>query len=228
MEEACIEPAMTSETELSIIIPTLNEAELLPTTLESIFQQKASGFEVIVVDAGSEDATTAIAVARGAQVIHTRIAQRAHQMNLGAAQARGRSLIFLHADSCLPSTGLAAIKRALRDHTTIGGAFIRRFNHPSVFLRITCMLADLRGYVLGWHLGDQGIFIRRLQFQQLGGFPDWGIFEDLELSRRMSRHGVVVTLRPAIRTSGRRFGNHPIKQTFRDVVLTIQHFLDRN
>jgi rSAM/selenodomain-associated transferase 2 len=218
---------MAGEIELSVIIPTINEAEFLLETLESVSECNESGLELLVVDGGSCDDTTAIAHHRGSTVIASPLCQRAHQMNLGAANARGNVLLFLHADCRLPPGGIRSIKHALEDRTVVGGAFARRFDHPSMFLHFTCVLADLRGHVFGLHLGDQGIFVRRRVYQRIGGFPEWDSFEDLEFSRRMSQQGTVATLGPAIRTSGRRFGPHPVKRTLRDLMLTARYLRDQ-
>ena len=96
---------------VSIIIPTLNEASILPSTLESL-QEQPEPFEVIVVDGGSTDATTARAHAAGVTVIDGPRG-RGPQMNYGAEHARADLLLFLHADTTLPPNGLTLIRNAL-------------------------------------------------------------------------------------------------------------------
>lgn len=206
---------------ISIIIPTRHEASVLPRTLDRLRHQGPS-HEVWVVDAGSRDGTAEIAAASGARVLRGASPQRAAQMNLGAAHARGDVFLFLHADTLLPPRGLAAVEEALADAQVLGGAFARRFDSPSCFLRLTCRLAVWRGRWLGWHLGDQAMFVRRSVFRALGGFPEWSVFEDLEFSRRLARRGRVVTLCPPVVTSARRFADRgPLRTTWADLWQTV-------
>ena len=210
---------MDSGKGISVIIPTLSEADHLPATLESVIRAGRSA-ELIVVDGGSADGTIAIARGFGARVLETKVRQRAAQMNLGAFQSRGETLFFLHGDTRIPQTAFAAVHSWMRHPRAVGGAFARRFDHPSYFLKLTCRLAEWRGRLNGWFLGDQGIFVRRTTFEHLKGFPPWEIFEDLEFSRRMAGEGKVRLLHPPVLSSGRRFGLHPMRCTWRDLVLT--------
>ena len=90
--------------------------------------------------------------------------QRAHQLNLGAQQARGPILLFVHADTLLPEGALDHIAASLQNRSVAGGAFARRYASPSCLLRVTCALAAVRNRLVGWHLGDQAIFTRRSAF----------------------------------------------------------------
>ena len=195
---------------LSVVIPALNEADALPVTLDALMRAAAEGqsFEVIVVDAGSRDSTAAVARARGCRVIGSPRAQRAAQMNHGAAQARGDFLLFLHADTLLPPGAFGQILSVCGQPDVVGGAFARRYDSPSRWLRLTCWLARWRNRWFGWHLGDQAIFARRQIFQRLGGFRDFDVFEDLDFSRRLSGEGRLVTLEPPVFSSARRFVGH--------------------
>ena len=133
--------------------------------------------EVIVVDAASTDDTAAVAQRNGARVLRSSLKQRAAQMNLGAAQADGDILLFLHADTLVAATALEAIECAMKNPDVAGGSFVRRYDHPSRFLKITCRLADWRSSLCGMLLGDQGIFARKDIFKRLGGFSDRDDFE---------------------------------------------------
>jgi rSAM/selenodomain-associated transferase 2 len=202
---------------ISVIIPALNEARELPETI-----RRATGaFEIIIVDAGSEDGTadlkdvTVIQAARG----------RAAQMNAGARVATGEVFLFVHADTWLAASAFDSINTALGDARVVGGAFERRFRTTSVFLRVTCALAALRNHAIGWHLGDQAMFCRSEIFRELGGFANMRAFEDVDFSRRLGRKGRLVTLRPAVLTSARRFAEGPMKRTAKDIVLTMRYLL---
>ncbi|HEY1583798.1 MAG TPA: TIGR04283 family arsenosugar biosynthesis glycosyltransferase [Chthoniobacterales bacterium] len=209
--------------EISIIIPTANEARALP---ECLAQIAGGPNEIIVVDALSEDGTAAIVEAAGAQLLTYPQRHRARQMNRGAAEARGRILLFLHADTTLPRGALERIAEALERPEVVGGAFRRRYRDPSLVLALTCRLADLRSRLFGWHLGDQALFVRRDIFEKLGGYRDIPIFEDLDFSRRLRAHGRTVTLAPPVRSSARRFArNGPLRTTGADLLLTAQYLL---
>lgn len=211
---------------ISIIIPTLNEAELLPSTLESISKNIGSK-EIIVVDSGSTDKTVELAAQGGATVIASSVKQRAAQMNLGAKHANGDVFLFLHADTRIAPDALSNLAKALSHPENVGGAFHRQFDHPSLFLKLTCCLAGWRSRLLAWFFGDQGIFVRNEIFHRLGGFPEIDLFEDLEFSRRLARSGRVVTLPPPVVSSGRRFGRNPVHRTLKDMQLTWRYFRNR-
>lgn len=207
---------------ISIIIPTSNEAEFLPATLSAA--SVGCRHEVLVVDVQSTDQTVAIARAHGARVVSGPIRQRAAQMNLGAELARGEVLLFLHGDTILPAGALTQIERALSDPHVIGGAFARRYDSRSRLLRVTCMLAYVRGRMSGWFLGDQAMFVRADVFRKFGGFRDLALFEDLDFSRRLRSQGRTVILRPAVISAARRFERRgPWRTTWNDFVLTCRY-----
>jgi len=209
----------------SVIIPAINEAETLGATLTSVRAQTAP-CEIIVVDAQSTDETLALARGADARVISSLRRQRATQLNLGAQQARGGTLLFLHADTILPARALDHITAALQDRSIIGGAFTRRYASPSITLRATCRLAAWRNRLIGWHLGDQAMFVRRMTFFQLGGFREADRFEDLDFSRRLRAFGRTVTLRPCVTSSARRFDRSgPARTTAHDLMLTIRYLI---
>jgi len=207
---------------ISVIIPTCDEAAELPATLAAVRAQEQP-HEILVVDAGSTDATAAIARAADAAVIASPQRQRAAQMNLGARAARGNAFLFLHADTRVAAGALGQIERALADPRVVGGGFARRYDSPSLFLRLTCAVAEARTRFCGWFLGDQAIFVRRTIFEELGGFRERDSFEDLDFARRMSRLGRVVTLRPAVISAARRFIGGAMRTTWRDLTLTMRY-----
>lgn len=213
---------------ISVVIPACNEAAHLPATLASVRAQTAQ-HAVIVVDAQSTDATRALAEKGGAHVIASRQRQRAAQMNVGARVTSGEFLLFLHADTLLAPGALTKMERAFRDPATLGGGFARRYDAPSTVLRFTCALAEVRTRCFGWFLGDQAMFVRRSVFEELGGFREWDIFEDLDFSRRLARAGRVVTLRPPVISAGRRFASRgAVRTTWSDLCLTARHLTGRH
>jgi uncharacterized protein len=212
--------------EISVVIPVANEASALPQCLERI---SGAPNEVLVIDAASEDATQAVATAAGCRLLLCRERHRARQMNLGAAEARGRILLFLHADTLLPRGALVKIIAAIDRSDVVGGAFSRRYRSRSPTLAITSRLAALRNRLFGWYLGDQAIFVRRNVFAELGGYRDIPIFEDLDFSRRLSAAGKTVTLTPPVYSSARRFARlGPLRTTWEDLILTGRYLSGEN
>jgi rSAM/selenodomain-associated transferase 2 len=207
-----------SSSAISVIIPTLNEARNIE---ETIARAHGAG-EIIVVDGGSTDQTCAIAQRCGARVIEAPPG-RASQLNAGARAARGAILLFLHADTWLQPTAMENLALAMKDHGVAGGAFVRRFRSDSKFLRFTCALAHLRNRIVGWHLGDQAMFCRATAFDELGGFNCMRAFEDVDFSRRLRGKGRVVTLKPPVLSSARRFETGAVRRTLHDFLLTLRY-----
>jgi len=166
--------------------------------------------EVIVVDGGSRDRTTEIAETFQVQssnplILLTSPAGRATQMNAGAAAATGDILLFLHADTHLPADARGAIEGALRDPACVGGRFDVRFDRPTRLARTISVMMNARSRWTGIATGDQAIFVHRLVFDRLGGFPALPLMEDVEFSRRLKRAGRVAALRATVTTSFRRW-----------------------
>ncbi len=209
---------------ISVIVPVVNEATTLGVTLASVHTDAVPS-EIIVVDGQSSDETSAIAKLAGARVIRCQKRQRAHQLNLGARNASGAVLLFVHADTVLPLGALEQIREQMRTRQVVGGAFVRRYASSSPLLRMTCFLARCRNRTIGWHLGDQAMFVQRSLFFQLGGFRDVHMFEDLDFSRRLKKLGRIITLSPGVTSSARRFQAGVAKTTLRDVRLTAKYLL---
>ena len=213
---------------ISVVIPTLNEAMNLPGTLTAV-RGAADGVacEIIVVDGGSTDGTVGLAQAAGCLVVRSPRAGRAVQMNAGAVRARGDLFLFLHADTLLPCGALAAVVTACARPGVVGGGFVRRYASRSPWLWLTCRLASVRNRWVGWHLGDQAMFVRRGAFEGVGGFREMEMFEDVDFSRRLRRGGAVVTRRPAVGSSARRFERRgPFQTSVADLRLTLRYLAD--
>lgn len=161
---------------ISVIVPTLDEAERLPALLATLAGEPEP-HEVIVVDGGSRDRTADLA-AVGATVLHA-TAGRGAQLAAGAAAARGDVLLFLHADSRFPAGGLAAVTGALHDPAVPGGNFRLHFDGGDPFSRwLDGFYAWIRAR--GLYYGDSGIFVRRAVYDRLGGMRPIALMEDYD------------------------------------------------
>jgi rSAM/selenodomain-associated transferase 2 len=202
---------------VSIIIPTWNEAAGIAATIRSLRAQSPG--EIIVVDGGSTDAT--VDHATGADHVLVSRPGRAFQMNAGAAHARGELLLFLHADCRLEAGALSAGEKALARPGIMAGCFSMRVEADGwVFRSIdACATARVRWTGIGY--GDQGLFLRRAEFERLGGFPHLGFMEDVFFSQQLVRHGRVVIVNKRIFVSARRWQKVGLlAQTLRNWMLT--------
>jgi len=195
---------------ISVVIPTINEAETIEKTISSVGKEK--NIDIIVVDGGSNDGTVYLAKSLGAKVINSS-PPRARQMNRGAAEANGEVLLFLHADTQLPEKFDEYILKAFAQPDIIAGAFQLRIDSPAPALRLIEHLANWRSRSLRLPYGDQAIFISSKLFRQVGGFPIIPIMEDFELIRQLKRKGEIVTLSVPVLTSPRRWLNLGILKT---------------
>lgn len=197
--------------QLSIIIPTHNEAAGIEQFLQQLQPLRARGHEVILVDGGSDDATAALARPLSDKVLSSPTG-RAQQMNTGARAAQGQLLWFLHADSRIPANAGSLILGAVRDGHA-WGRFDVRLSGTQRLLRSVEYLMNLRSRVTGIATGDQGIFTTRELFHSVGGFADLPLMEDIELTTRLKRKQRPACLRQRLMTSSRRWEQYGIVRT---------------
>jgi rSAM/selenodomain-associated transferase 2 len=211
---------------ISIIIPVRNDAAALGRTLDSLMcLEGLETAEVIVAAAGDRQGTEQ-AVAGRARLIWPAGSTRAVLMNGGAAVAQGHILFFLHADSFPPHQALMLIDKALADDRVVGGAFEHLFIEPQWSLRAITWINRRRYRLTRNYYGDQGIFARTTAFEQLSGYKDLRLMEDLDFSQRLKRLGQTVLIREPLPTSGRRFLSRGPWRTFLFIVwLLLLHML---
>jgi rSAM/selenodomain-associated transferase 2 len=196
---------------LAIVVPALNEAAAIERTLAALAPLRARGAAVIVVDGGSGDGTAALAAPHADAVIRS-APGRALQMNAGAAAARAERLLFLHADTVLPPHADALIADALARGAR-WGRFDVRIDGRAVLLCVVSALMNARSRLTGIATGDQAIFVERALFEQVGGFAEQPLMEDIELSRRLRAIARPACLRPPVVTSGRRWETRGVWRT---------------
>jgi rSAM/selenodomain-associated transferase 2 len=191
---------------VSIIIPVLHEQGIINHSLEQLKALKTPpGFEVIVVD-GSPTHETLVAI-KEKDVVQLSSAQgRGHQLNQGAAAAKGDILLFLHADTTLPSNALQRIETALQDARLVGGAFDLSINSPRFIFKVVSRLIFFRSWLTRVPFGDQAIFLRKQYFDTIHGYKEIPLMEDVELMRRIRRTGgKIILLHEHVVTSPRRW-----------------------
>ena len=189
---------------LAIVIPALDEAANLARLLPDLARDCA-GAEIVVVDGGSRDETAAVvARAPGPRLLAT-ARGRALQMNHGARATGGDTLLFLHADTRLPAGAAEAIAQALAEPGVVGGRFDVRFDNARALFRVIAWFMNARSRASGICTGDQAIFVRRADFEAIGGYPEIPLMEDIELSRALKRRGRMRALRLRVTTSARKW-----------------------
>jgi rSAM/selenodomain-associated transferase 2 len=207
-----------------VIIPTFNEELRIAAHLKEL-RNVPGLYEIIVVDGASGDGTARAARSFAEVKVICAPQGRARQLNAGAAQARGEVLLFLHADVSLPADAARWINRTLENPTVVAGAFRTRTcdDNGTTSLGPLLRLADLRSRFTRLPYGDQAVFVRADVFRQVGGFPDWPLLEDLELSRRLRRVGPIRTVPASVRVSGRRFAARPVFYALFDLLSPTLH-----
>lgn len=202
---------------VSIVIPTLNEADWVGRTLRHLAFLEPPAWEIIVVDGGSQDATVAIGAAAGVRVISAG-AGRAVQMNQGARAATGELLCFVHADTIVPDDLVAIIENTLSDPTIACGGFISLMagagttrwgvslhNYLKTYYAPLLFRPHLfLGKGLRLLFGDQVMFCRREDFWQCGGFTALPIMEDADLCLKLVQRGRIRLVNRVVQSSDRR------------------------
>jgi rSAM/selenodomain-associated transferase 2 len=196
---------------LSIVVPTLNEAEGIGAALARL-QRLRPEAEIIVVDGGSVDRTAEIARPFADEVISAQRG-RASQMNAGAAIARGQVILFLHADTCLPPDALSAIRHALAHTDRAWGRFDVAIAGSGPLLALVSRMMNLRSRLTGIATGDQAIFVKREAFAAAGGFAEIPLMEDVALCKRLKRVSRPACLRARVVTSARRWEREGVLRT---------------
>jgi len=215
------DPLMT-QPRMSIIIPCLNEAMVIARTLDQVFAID-DAIEVLVSDGGSTDQTDQLLAQYPIVNVLENVTTRSKGLNAAAAMANSDILLFLHADTLLPDSAVDLVTKALKDPETIAGSFSLSFDESHPFLRFYSWVSRFNLSLFTY--GDQGLFIRKKAFNDLGGFADLPFMEDLEIQRRLRRKGRFIKLPQATLTSARRFLNQGvIRQQLRNICLVLAFY----
>lgn len=219
--------------DLSIIIPTLNEAKYIIQTLDWIQAHMSNelDIEIIIIDAGSGDDTVGIVAAREIQVCVDPLLAGAKykSLNKGASLAKGELLLFLDADTFLPLHFDSLIKAALNEKGIVGGAFEFGFNKIGIVYRVIEWINRMRYRVDKRYFGDQAIFCSRKTFDQINGYPNEPIMEAAYFCKSLRKIGKLKLVKTPVLTSARRFEQGNVfKVFFKDTWIWIQFTLGMN
>lgn len=171
---------------ISVIIPTLNEAENLAILLPYLKQYSQNHIkEIIVVDGGSSDETMKVALAEKVVVQVSLQKGRAIQMNYGANIATGDILYFVHADTLPPKSFVSDILVSVRNDFPVG-CFRFRFNSDKMLLKINAYFTRFDRIICRG--GDQTLFVTKALFDKIGGYKnDFIIMEDFDFILRVQK-----------------------------------------
>jgi rSAM/selenodomain-associated transferase 2 len=190
----------------SVIIPVLHESESINTLIKNLSEiPTPSTIELIVVD-GSELQDTINAIHATNVICLVSAEGRARQMNAGASVAHGDVLVFLHADTIVPSNAFSCMEASLTDKQVVGGAFDLGIRSNRFIFKVIGKIASLRSRFTRIPYGDQTIFIRKAYFHAIGGYREIPLMEDVELMQRIKRRGdTICILSEKVSTAPRRW-----------------------
>ena len=189
---------------ISIIIPTINEANNLPLLLSDLSIIQKEG-EVLIIDCGSEDKTIEIAKIYGAKVYKSNEKNRGLQLDIGAKNSKGEWLIFLHADTRLTHEWFTKIKSILKGDKNFIYFFKFKINDQKIIYRFLEILVNFRSQFLKQPYGDQGLIIHRSIYLKNNGFRKIPLMEDVDFLRRLNNKKDLKQLNSLIFTSSRKW-----------------------
>lgn len=173
---------------ISIIIPTLNAADGLGPCLSSLLPGVEAGLvrELVISDGGSEDETSRIADAAGAEFIQG-APGRARQLIRGAHAARGDWLLFLHADTILSPDWSERVRNHLESQPGKAATFTLAYRSDTRMAKTVARRANRRARWLGLPYGDQGLLVSRKLYDQVGGYEDIPLMEDVRIVQAIGK-----------------------------------------
>ena len=215
----------SAKSRVSIIIPTLCEGDN-PARLARIFSE-TDGVELVLALAEGDCATR---IPGGAHIKTVTTSKgRARQMNAGARSSSGDILLFLHADTVITPESLDNVRETLSRPGVVGGAYRLKIVSPRLSLKIVSAGANLRSRFLCMPYGDQAIFVKREVFENVGGYEDIPIMEDVRFVEALRKIGKVVLMEDYAETSPRRWEKEGVAiATARNITLIALHKLGVN
>lgn len=195
---------------VSVVIPSLNDAEQMEACLRHLQPFRKMGLQVVVVDGGSLDNSFMIGELLADRCVLSHVG-RAKQMNVGAALAGGDVVCFLHADTRLPSDFLEVVGGIKADY--FWGRFDVRLSGEHWAFRIIETAMNVRSRLSGVATGDQAMFMSKKLYDRVGGFAEVVLMEDVSMSKKLRRVVAPLCCRQTVVTSSRRWEKRGILQT---------------
>jgi len=192
------------ELRLSIVIPTLDEANNLPLLLSDLGEIREKS-EILIIDSDSKDATEDISKIYGAKFFNKKVKNRGLQLNTGAKEAKGDWLLFIHADSRLSQKWSEEVNLVLSKENKLIYFFNFKVNNNNLIYRFLEFLVNLRTFLLKTPYGDQGLLISSEKYFQYGGYKNLPIMEDIDLINRIKSKEEIFSLKTSIYTSSRKW-----------------------
>ena len=189
---------------ISIIIPTINEANNLPLLLSDLSTIHKEG-EIIIVDSGSEDKTIDIAKIYGAKIFISKERNRGLQLDIGARNSKGDWYIFLHADTRLTHDWFRKTNSFLKGNKNSIYYFKFKIDHKKIIYRFLEILVNFRSKFFKQPYGDQGLIIHKTNYFKNNGFKKIPLMEDVDFLRRLNNKKGLKELNSPIFISSRKW-----------------------
>lgn len=199
-------------TKLSFIIPALNEAYYLTRQRKFLRLLIDSGHEVMIIDGGSKDNSIKIAESLGCRTYTTK-PSRGYQLHFGALKSTNNIIVFLHADTCLPSDATGLIIKSLAQTNSKWGYFNIGFTNRNLIFKVIAWFMNKRTRFTGIVTGDHTLFVERNIYLDSGGFSDIPIMEDIDISKRLNYFSSPTCIASNAITSSRKWETHGIIST---------------
>ncbi|MGI9554024.1 MAG: TIGR04283 family arsenosugar biosynthesis glycosyltransferase [Thermodesulfobacteriota bacterium] len=211
----------------SFIIPTYNESSTIEDTLRNLISIISVDDEIIVVDGMSEDDTVQKAKTFPSVILMESDKRgRACQMNLGARKGTGDYIFFLHADTTIDKAGIEKLRYEIINNKILWGWFKLKLNSPKFIYRVLETLACYRTIIAREPLGDHGIFLKKSLFEEVGGYPEIPIMEDVELVKRVKKKSPGKKIDHFVLSSVRRFEREGIlRNCMKICIMRVKYFI---
>ena len=200
---------------LSVIIPTLNESKSLPLLLSDL--SELSNAEILIIDSFSKDKTKEIASIYGIKFYQLNQKNRGLQLNFGAQKAKGKWLLFLHADSRLKENWSKEINLIMQSNSPMIYFFKFKINSQKKIYRLLEFFVNLRCNFFKEPYGDQGLLILKDKYFKNEGFKEIPLMEDIDFIRRIKNKENLACLKNSVYTSSRKWDRtNFLIQTFKN------------
>lgn len=212
---------------ISVIVPTFNAARTLARTLDALAPQRPDLIkEVVVADGGSDDETIAIAENYGCRVVHANKG-RGTQLRCGASAATQEWLLFLHADTRMCANWASAVSQFVGCAQTEPSAGVFRLNLDDERrrARLLELLVAMRTRIFAMPYGDQGLFISREFYEEVGGFSDIPLMEDVDIIRRIGKRRLTILPADVVTSADRYRRDGYLRRSVRNLVCLGLYFL---